>query len=74
MIHLCTFEGYFEKAKVNLRFPSLFFVEWKSMNAKSSVSMIGRKKAINSLVDLDESLSYTTEMIYHRGQNKYLKK
>jgi hypothetical protein len=73
-VHLCTFEGYFQRAKVNLRFPSLFFVEWKSMNAKNSVGMIGRKRAVNSQIDLDETLAFTTEMIYHKGQGKYLKK
>lgn len=74
VIHLCTFEAYFYKAKVNLRFPSLFFVEWKSMNSKNSVAMIGRKRAINSNIDLDETLLFTTEMIFHRGQGQYLKK
>lgn len=74
VIHLCTFEAYFYKAKVNLRFPSLFFVEWKSMNSKNSVAMIGRKRAINSNIDLDETLLFTTEMIFHRGQDQYLKK
>jgi hypothetical protein len=74
VVKICTFEAYFQKAMVNLRFPSLFFVEWKSMNAKNSVSMLGRKRAVNSQVELDETLSFTTEMIYHRVQNKYLKK
>ena len=73
-IQVCTFEGYFERATVNLKFPSLFFVEWKSMNSKNSVSMISRKRAIDSVVDLDEAVSFTTEMIFHKGEQKYLKK
>lgn len=36
--------------------------------------MIGRKRAIDSIVNLDESLTFTTQMIYHRQQQKYLKK
>lgn len=44
------------------------------MNAKNSVGMIGRKRAVNSQIDLDETLAFTTEMIYHKGQGKYLKK
>ena len=53
VIQVCTFEAYFDKASVNIRFPSLFFVEWKSMNAKNSVSMISRKRAVNFIVDLE---------------------
>ena len=64
--NVCTFEAYFEQAKVNLRFPSLFFVEWKTMNAKNSVAMLGRKRAVNSIVNLEESLTFTTELIYHK--------
>ena len=73
-VHLCTFQANFQKAKVNLRFPSLFFVEWKAINNKNSVCTIGRKKAVNSLIELDEDLTFSTEMIYHRIQKQYLKK
>lgn len=59
---------------MNLRFPSLFFVEWKTINGKNAVTMVGRKRAVNSLIELDEALNFTTEMLYHRAQKQYLKK
>jgi hypothetical protein len=49
-------------------------VEWKSINGKNAVSMVGRKRAINSLIDLNETLIFTTEMLFHRAQRQYLKK
>ena len=36
--------------------------------------MVGRKRAINSLIDLNETLIFTTEMLFHRAQRQYLKK
>ena len=64
-VHTCTFLAHFHTAHITLRFPCLFFVEWRSKNGCDSTAMINRRKPVNSVVNLDETLTLTTNLLYH---------
>jgi hypothetical protein len=36
--------------------------------------MQSRKKAVNSVIELGETLTFVTEMLYHKTKKEYLKK
>jgi hypothetical protein len=59
-VHDCTFQGYFIKAKLNLRFPCSFFIEWRGLNGKQLILSANKYKAKNGLIDFNESLAFST--------------
>ena len=73
-VHSCTFLGHFRSASIILRFPSLFFVEWRSKNGRDTTAMLNRRKPDRSRVDLDETLTLTTDLLYHRKEKRFLAK
>ena len=73
-MHRCTFQAHFTTAKVNIRFPSVFFMEWKEVHGRNAVAMTGRPRADKTLITFEEELSWGTEMLFHPQQQRWLKK
>lgn len=73
-VHDCIFQGNFIKAKLNLRFPCSFFIEWRSLNGKQLILSANKYKAKNGIVEFNDTLSFSTEMLWDKREKTYLKK
>lgn len=73
-VHECVFGSFFSKAKINLRFPCSFFLEWKSVSGNILAISSNKYKAKNGIVEFNESMSFKTELLWDRKERGYLKK
>ena len=55
-VYQCCFETYIDKATVLIKFPCIFFLEWKTANSKKLVEGQTHSSAGNNEVDFQETL------------------
>lgn len=47
LVQMCKFEAYIEKAHIVIKFPCSYFVEWKTINNRYTVSTQHRIRTSN---------------------------